>query len=431
MLTFVLFGAMLVLFTLGVPIAFSLGLAAMTAILVMMPGVSLEVVVQRMFHGLNSFVLLAVPLFLLLGDLMEAAKITDRLVEFTRTVVGRLRGGLGHVAIASEMILSGISGSGTADAAALGVVLVPMMVKTGYPNPFTTALLGAAATLGPVIPPSIIMVIYAAIANVSVGRMLLGGIVPGVIMGLFLMATTAMMARRLNLPRGEQASLGQVMRATKRASLVILAPLIVIVGIVGGAFTATESAGIACVYALVLGVAVYRTVALKDLPRIFSTSAVATGKVIFVLATASIFSWILARGGVPAQMARLPFFSEGAKPWVILLALNILWLIMGCLMDSLAILLVTAPMFLPLTAQAGLDPIHLGVVMVLNLSIGMATPPFGTAMFVLCGISRCTIWEFSREVWPFILALIVVLILTTYIPALVLFLPNLLMGTAR
>jgi len=428
MLSVVLFGAMLALFVLNVPIAFGIGLAAATTLLTMMPSLSLEVIVQRMFHGMNSFVLLAVPLFLLLGDLMEAAKITDRLVEFAQTIVGRLRGGMGHAAIVSEMIMSGISGSGTADAAALGVVLTPIMVKTGYSTPYAAALIAAAGVLGPIIPPSIVMVVYASIANVSVGRMFLGGIIPGVIMGLFLMAMTAAMARRLNLPPGERTSLGQVARATKRASLVLLAPLIVIVGIVGGVFTATESAGIACAYALVLGLGVYRTVALKDLPGIFCRSVQTTGKVMFVVATASIFSWILARGGVHTQIARLPFFGEDAKPWMILLALNILLLILGCLMESIAILLVLTPMIMPIAAQAGIDPVHLGVVITLNLSIGLITPPFGTIMFIMCAISRCSIVEFSRKCWPFIIALVIVLALTTYIPTLVLFLPNLLMG---
>lgn len=427
MLSIVLFGTMLVLFALNVPIPFSLGLAAAAALLTM-PNVSLEVVVQRMFYGLNSFIILCAPLFLLLGELMEAAKITDRLVEFAQALVGRFRGGLGHVAVVTNMIMAGISGSGTADAAATGVVLVPTMIKSGLSVPFSAALVGASATIGPIIPPSIIMVIYASIANVSVGRLFLGGVVPGVLMGLFLMAMTAVAARRLDLKRGEAVTARQLARATARASLVLLTPLIVIVGIVGGVFTATESAGIACVYALVLGLGIYRTVTLKDLPGICSRAVLTTGKVMFVVATASVFSWILARGGVPAQLARLPVFSDASKPWLILLVLNVLLLILGCLMESIAILLVITPIIVPIAQGAGIDPIHLGVVMSLNLSIGLITPPFGTVMFVLCGISRCSIPAFSREVVPFIGALILVLMLMTYIPELVLFLPNLLMG---
>jgi C4-dicarboxylate transporter DctM subunit len=427
MLTAVLFGGMLLLFAIGLPVAVSMGLAAAGA-LMLMPRVSFEIIVQRMFYGLDNFIILSVPLFLLLGELMESAKITDRLVGFAQVLVGRFRGGLGHVSIVTNMIMAGISGSGSADAAATGVVLVPAMAKTGYPVAYSAALVGAAATIGPIIPPSIIMVIYASIANVSVGRMFLGGIVPGVLMGIALMALTVMHARRGNLPKGEAADLCMIAAATRHASLVLLAPLIVIVGIVGGVFTATESAAIACVYALVLGLFIYRTVPLRSLPSIFQRTVLTTGRVMFIFAAASIFSWILARGGVPDDMAKLPFLGDVAHPWLMLLALNILLFVLGCLMDSLAILLIITPMILPLAVRAGIDPVHLGVMMSVNISIGLITPPVGSIMFVLCGITRCTIAQFSRAVGPFIVALVVPLLLITYFPQLVLFVPDLLMG---
>ena len=429
MLTGVLFGSMLLLFALSVPIAFGVGLAGASALL-LMPRVSFELIVQRMFHGLDSFLILSVPLFLLFGELMESARITDRLVSFTVTLMGRLRGGLGHVTVATECILSGVTGSGAGDAAALGSVLVPAMVSAGYRTPYAAALVGAASVLGPIIPPSIIMLVYASIANVSVGRMFLGGFGPGLVAAALLMVLTSVMARRRGMPAGRQASLGEVLRAARRASLVLLAPFIVIAGIVGGLFTATESAGIACVYALVLGLGIHRTLTVKDLPPIFVRTMVTTGQVMFVLATASVFSWILARGNVPAQLAQLPFFSDASRPWMILAALNVLLLILGCLMDSLAVLLIITPMILPIAMRAGIDPIHLGVVMAVNLSIGLITPPFGSAMFVLMGISRCSMAEFSREAWPYVALLVVALLLMTYVPGVVLFLPNLLMGPA-
>ncbi len=429
MLTGVLFGSMLLLFALSVPIAFGVGLAGASALL-LMPRVSFELIVQRMFHGLDSFLILSVPLFLLFGELMESARITDRLVSFTVTLMGRLRGGLGHVTVATECILSGVTGSGAGDAAALGSVLVPAMVSAGYRTPYAAALVGAASVLGPIIPPSIIMLVYASIANVSVGRMFLGGFGPGLVAAALLMVLTSVMARRRGMPAGRQASLGEVLRAARRASLVLLAPFIVIAGIVGGLFTATESAGIACVYALVLGLGIHRTLTVKDLPPIFVRTMVTTGQVMFVLATASVFSWILARGNVPAQLAQLPFFSDASRPWMILAALNVLLLILGCLMDSLAVLLIITPMILPIATRAGIDPIHLGVVMAVNLSIGLITPPFGSAMFVLMGISRCSMAEFSREAWPYVALLVVALLLMTYVPGVVLFLPNLLMGPA-
>jgi len=426
-LTLVLFGTMLLLFALGLPVAFSMGLAAVAALEVM-PRATFEVIAQRMFYGLDSFLILSVPLFLLLGELMESAKITHRLVAFAAALVGRLRGGLGHISIVTNMVMSGISGSGTADAAASGSVLIPAMTRSGYPVPFSAALVGAAATVGPIIPPSIIMVIYASIANVSIGRMFLGGIVPGVLMGGSLMVLTAFLARRKGFPRGERLDGRARIEAVRRALLVLLAPVIVIVGIVGGVFTATESAGVACLYALILGLIVYRTVKLGDLPDILQRTALTSGRVMFVFATASIFSWILARGGVPAQIGELPLIGDATRPWLMLLALNVLLLVLGALMDSLAILLIITPIILPIAVKAGIDPVHLGVLMSVNLSIGLVTPPVGSIMFVLCGITRCSIAEFSREIGIFVAVLIVPLILTTYVPQFVLFIPNLLMG---
>ena len=427
MLTLTLFGVMLVLFIANVPIPISIGLAA-TAALLTLPNVTLEVIVQRMFFGLDSFVILSVPLFLLLGELMEQSRITERLVEFVNVLVGRFRGGLGHVSVLTEMVLSGVSGSGTADAAATGVVLIPTMTRSGYGAAFSTALVGAAATLGPIIPPSIIMIIYASIANVSIARMFIGGIIPGVLAGIGLMVVTAVIARRRNIPAGAPASVREMVVATRRAAVVLIMPLIVMGGILGGVFTATESAAVGCLYALLLGIIVYRSIKLRELAAIVRRAALGTGKVMFILATASAFSWILARGGVPEQIGHLPFFSATAAVWVILLALNILLLILGCLMESIAILLIITPMILPIATRAGIDPIHLGVVMSYNLSLGLVTPPFGSVMFVVCGISRTTIVDFTREVLPFLAILIVVLVLITYFPASVTWLPDAIMG---
>ena len=427
MLTLTLFGVMLVLFIANVPIPISIGLAA-TAALLTLPNVTLEVIVQRMFFGLDSFVILSVPLFLLLGELMEQSRITERLVEFVNVLVGRFRGGLGHVSVLTEMVLSGVSGSGTADAAATGVVLIPTMTRSGYGAAFSTALVGAAATLGPIIPPSIIMIIYASIANVSIARMFIGGIIPGVLAGIGLMVVTAVIARRRNIPAGAPASVREMVVATRRAAVVLIMPLIVMGGILGGVFTATESAAVGCLYALLLGIVVYRSIKLRELAAIVRRAALGTGKVMFILATASAFSWILARGGVPEQIGHLPFFSATAAVWVILLALNILLLILGCLMESIAILLIITPMILPIATRAGIDPIHLGVVMSYNLSLGLVTPPFGSVMFVVCGISRTTIVDFTREVLPFLAILIVVLVLITYFPASVTWLPDAIMG---
>jgi C4-dicarboxylate transporter DctM subunit len=429
MLSLVLFGTMLVLFALNVPIAVGLGIAAALALLTI-PGVGIEVLVQRMFFGLDSFLILSVPLFLLLGEVMQSAKITDRLVEFAQALVGRVRGGLGHVSIITNMLMAGISGSGTADAAATGVVLMPAMTKAGYRPSFAAALVGAAATIGPIIPPSIIMIIFASIAGVSIARIFIAGLVPGILMGLCLMAMTAVIAARRGISRGEPTSGAKIVQTTRRASLVLVLPLIVVGGIVGGVFTATESAAVGCLYALALGLLVYRSLSVRELPEIFRNTALSTGRVMFILATASVFSWILARGGVPDQFAALPFFADASKPWLILLTLNILLLVLGTVMEAIAILLITVPMILPIATAAAIDPIHLGVVMSFNLTIGLITPPMGSIMFVLCGIGHVSVPQFAREAWPFIAVLVAFLLVITHVPEIVLFLPDLLLGPA-
>ena len=429
MVTAVLFAVMLGLFALAVPIPTSLGLAALAAIQGL-EHVNPGVIVQRMFYGLDSFVILGVPLFILLGDLMMASQITDRLVRFAEIIVGRLPGGLGHVSVVSNMLMAGISGSGTADAAATGVVLVPALIKAGYGRALSAALVGSAATIGPIIPPSIIMIVYASIAGVSIARMFVGGFVPGVLMGIALMVIVGCIARRRGIRGSGAASIGEAVQATWKALPVIAMPLLVVGGILGGVFTPTESAAVACLYALALGLFGFRTLRFSDLPSLFTGAALTTGKVMFILATASGFSWILARAGAPQQLAHLPVFGAGAPAWLVLLALNVMLLILGCVMESIAILLIMTPMILPIALAAGIDPVHLGVVMCFNLTIGLVTPPFGSVMFVMCGISRVSIFEFSRQVWPFVIVLVVVLLLITYIPGMILLLPNLLMGRA-
>jgi C4-dicarboxylate transporter DctM subunit len=326
------------------------------------------------------------------------------------------------------MLMAGISGSGTADAAATGAIFMPAMKKAGYRPSFAAALVGSASTIGPIIPPSIIMIIYASIAGVSIGRIFVAGFIPGILMGICLMFMTSVIAGREGIPRGEKTNITKIIKATRRASLVLVLPLIIVGGIIGGLFTATESAAVGCLYALVLGLLVYRSISVKELPGIFCRTALTTGRVMFILATASVFSWILARGGVPNQIASLPFFADASQPWLLFLALNILLFVLGMVMEAIAILLITVPMILPMAIAAGIDPIHLGVVMSFNLTIGLITPPFGSIMFVLCGIGNISVQEFARDIWPFVVILLAFLLLITYVPSIVLFLPNLLLG---
>ena len=426
--TLVLFGLLFLLLAINVPVGFAVGLSAAGALL-WLPRINLEVMVTRMFSGVDSFLIVSILLFLLLGEIMEQARITGRLVEFAESLVGRWRGGLVHTAILTNMIMSGISGSGAADAAATGVTLVPAMKKAGYSGPFAAAMIGAASTIGPVIPPSILMVVYASIAEVSVGRMFLAGVVPGLLMGVALMLFTAVHVRGKNYSGpAVQRSMVSVPAATWRAAPVLLAPVIVIAGIIGGVFTATESAAIACLYALLLGMIIFRTVHISDLGCILQRTAETSAKVMFIVATASVFAWILTRAGVPDQIASLPFFATDAAPWVILLALNIILILLGGPMDSLPVMLIITPMILPVAARAGIDPVHLGIVMTLNLSLGLVSPPFGTSLFILTGIAKCSLLEFSLAVWKPLLVLLVVLQLVTQFPQLALWLPDVLVG---
>ena len=426
--TLVLFGLLFLLLAINVPVGFAVGLSAAGALLCL-PRINLEVMVTRMFSGVDSFLIVSILLFLLLGEIMEQARITGRLVEFAESLVGRWRGGLVHTAILTNMIMSGISGSGAADAAATGVTLVPAMKKAGYSGPFAAAMIGAASTIGPVIPPSILMVVYASIAEVSVGRMFLAGVVPGLLMGVALMLFTAVHVRGKNYSGpAAQRSMVSVPAATWRAAPVLLAPVIVIAGIIGGVFTATESAAIACLYALLLGMIIFRTVHISDLGCILQRTAETSAKVMFIVATASVFAWILTRAGVPDQIASLPFFATDAAPWVILLALNIILILLGGPMDSLPVMLIITPMILPVAARAGIDPVHLGIVMTLNLSLGLVSPPFGTSLFILTGIAKCSLLEFSLAVWKPLLVLLVVLQLVTQFPQLALWLPDVLVG---
>jgi tripartite ATP-independent transporter DctM subunit len=421
-----LFGAMVLLIVIGVPIAISIGTAAALTILIGAVHANLEVVPSRLLYGVDSFLILAVPLFLLLGDVMERAGITSRLVDFAYALVGRWRGAMGHVTVVSNIFMAGISGSGAADAAATGVALIPALERAGFSRAFGAALVAASSTIGPIIPPSIIMVIYASITGVSVGQLFLAGVVPGLVMAIVLMLAVFLQARRHPQEAQARAPVPRPLPALRSASLVLLAPLIVVLGIVGGVFTATESAAIACAYALLLGLLVYRTIKPRQLIEIVSTSALASAKVMLIVAAASVFSWVMTRAGVGEVVSSLPLFGAGAPGWLMLLALNVVLLVLGCFMDAIAILLIITPVIQPLALRAGIDPVHLGVVMSINLSIGLITPPFGTAMFVLLGIAKIDMLQFARAVWPLILVLIVALLLVTYIPAISLFLPQLL-----
>ncbi|HWU41630.1 MAG TPA: TRAP transporter large permease, partial [Candidatus Acidoferrum sp.] len=370
---------MLTLVFLGMPISFALGVASATFL--WQQGVPLVALPQRMAVSVDSFPLLAVPFFVLTGSLMNTGGVTRRIFALANSLVGHITGGLAHVTVVANMFFAGISGAAVADAAALGPVMIEAMHRQGFPRPFAAAVTASASTIGPIIPPSIIMVIYAVTAGgVSIGALFVGGFIPGVLMGLALMGLIYIITRRRNYPRNEAFHFSSVLVAFREAILPLLTPAIILGGILGGVFTATESGAVASVYALILGTLVYREIHLRDLPKIFAETMVTTAMVIFIVATAASFGWIMAYLRVPQLVAEaLSAFSRNW--WVIFMMLNLLYLFLGCIMEAAAIVIMTIPIIMPILAHVGIDPIHFGVVLAVNMSIGTLTPPVGIVMF--------------------------------------------------
>ncbi len=420
---------LLALFALNMPVAFALAGASLIFML-FSGGLSLEVLPQKMASGADSFPLLAVPFFVLAGALMNTGGITHRLVRFANVLVGHIRGGLAHVVVVTNMIMAGISGSALADAVGTGAILIPAMQRSGYSTPFAAAITGAAGTIGPIIPPSIPFVIVGSITGVSIGRLFLGGAIPGILMGLYLMAFAYCIARRRNYPRGERTTMREVVRALWDASLAIIMPVIILGGILAGVCTPTEAAVVASVYALVVGAFVYRELKWADLPKILVETVVATASLLLIISAASPFAVILTWQGA-AKLLTDALLSVTRNPLIMLMGINLVLLILGCFMEGLSLIIILVPIMLPLVQALGVDPVHFCVIFVLNTTIGTLTPPFGVIMFAMVALAKTTIAAFSREGWPFITALILVLLTITVFPPLVTWLPNLLMGAAR
>ncbi|OGP93741.1 MAG: C4-dicarboxylate ABC transporter permease [Deltaproteobacteria bacterium RBG_16_48_10] len=409
---------------LGIPIAFVMGITALAA-LFGLPNVPLHLVPQRLFTGMDSFPIMAVPFFILGGDLMNAAKITDRIIEFSKLLVGRIRGGLGHVNIVGSMFFAGISGSAVADASCLGSILIPAMEKDGYEVHYASAITASAAIIGPIIPPSIPMVVLALVANLSVGALFLGGVLPGVFIGLGLMGVNYVVSRKRNYARVEEPLTFKIFFNTLVGAIIpLLMPLIIMGGILTGIFTPTEAASIAVAYALFVGFFVLRTLTLKDLPRIFFRSAVATSTILMVMAMANAFSWILATQQIPQQVSQF-IFSISRDPYVILFLINIFLLLVGCFLEGLAAIILIVPILMPVVTQLGINPIHFGLIVVVNLMIGLLTPPLGLCLFVVCGVAKIKLGPLFKEVFPFLIIEIIILFVITYMPWFTLTLPRL------
>lgn len=406
---------------LGMPIAFSMGVAA-TLTLIHLQVVPLILVPQRLFVTINSFPLMAVPFFIIAGLLMNEAGITRRLVALASALVGHWRGGLAHVSVVASMFFAGVSGSASAEAAALGSMLIPAMTEDGYEKSFSAGLIASAATMGPIIPPSLVMVIYGAIADVSVGKLFLAGAIPGVLIGFSLMAIVAIYARRRGYHRGARATWRERLRRTKEATLALVVPVIILGGIIGGIFTATEAGAVAAGYAVVVGVFVYKEIRWRDLPRILVDGAIMTAIPMLILGMASIFGWILAREQFAVHLIGL-LLRISSDPLILYFLIVVMFFIIGLFVEALAAMLIFVPVLHPVALKMGYDPIHFALVVIVILLIGTVTPPVGLQLYIACAIANIPVRQ--ATIWAFVAAMMTVLFLVVYVPPLATFLPYL------
>ena len=425
MVMLLIFGALVFAILLGVPVAVGMGITSVITFEVLGHGRILTMLAQRMFSATTGFTLLAIPFFILAGNLMNHGGITDRIFRFAGALVGHISGGLGQVNIIASLIFSGMSGAAVADAAGLGLVEMKAMTDKGYDRGFAAAITCASSTIGPVIPPSIPFVIYGSITGVSVGRLFLAGFIPGFLMAGAMMIGVFVVASRRGYPREQRANLRELWLSFRRAVAPLGTPVIIIGGILGGLFTATEAAVAACVYALVLGLLVYRAFRLRDLRAIIWESIEQSVKVLFIISVAGFFGWLLIHQQIP-QVVISGLTSISANPYIILMIIVAVLLILGCFLEGIAVLIITIPLFMPVVLRLGVDPVQFGVIMILASMVGLVTPPVGMSLYAVASISKVSIGDLSREVFPYLLGILAVLMLVTFVPWISLWLPNLL-----
>ena len=427
---FALTFGMVVLLLIGMPVALALGLSSLWALLVSGAAFQPSILSTKMQFGLQNFVLVGIPLFILAAKLMNTAGITAKIFRFADTLVGFLPGGLGHSNVVASLIFSGMSGAAVVDAASLGQIELEAMKKAGYPRKFSVAITAGSSTIGPIFPPSIPMIVFSFASGVSVGRLFLGGVVPGLLMTIGLMAMVTIYARRNKLPREPFPTWARAARTFVDAFLPMMTPVILLGCIWSGVVTPTEAAAVAVCYALVIGAVALREVTFRDLVGVFVETAKESAVIGFVIAAAALFGWVLMRSGVTVQLADA-LLAMSSNHLVILLLINLFLLVVGCVLDSTVAILIFAPIFLPVITAVGIDPVHFGVVMVLNLMLGLLTPPFGMVLFVMAQISGLRFEEVVEATLPVLIPLLLVLALIIVFPSLVTGLPDLLMGAAR
>ena len=420
----ILFGALIILLVIGVPVAFSLGLASLATMVYL--DIPLVVAFQRMAAGMNVFALMAIPFFIYAGELMNQSGIAERLVKFAHSLLARVRGGLGLVNVSSSMMFGAISGSAVASASAMGSTLIPLMKKQGYDADYAVNVTATAATTGLLIPPSHNMIIYAISAGggLSIGSLFLAGIVPGILLGLGLMLVTYLVAVKRGYHSGTFPGWSQVLRHFIGALPGLFTVFIILGGILSGVFTATESSAIAVIYTVIVAVFVYRSLNWKGFVTASINAVKTTAMILLIIGAAGSFGWLLAVMEVPVQLATA-LLTISENPLIILLIVNLILLMLGTFMDMSPLIVITTPIFLPVMVGIGMDPVQFGIMLILNLGLGLVTPPVGTVLFVTCAVGGIRIEDTLRSIWPFYLVFIAVLALVTYLPSTTLFLPSL------
>lgn len=407
----------------GVPIAFVLGFSSLVYMLVNDNTLLLGSLAQRMVSSLQNYGLLAIPMFVLVGELMNAGGITTRLVHFAKVLLAHFRGGLAYVNVLANMFLASILGSANAQTAMMSKVMVPAMEKEGYRRDFSLALTVSSSLMGPIIPPSLMFIVYAVTAEVSVAKMFLGGILPGILLGLGFIVLIAILSIKHNFPKSARASLVEIGKSFITVAPALLIPAIILAGILSGVFTATESSAIAVFVAFLVGKFFYKELNLKELPNILKQTAINTAIVTFMIAMASIFSWVLTFEKAPQMIAQY-IASISDNPFIFLLLTNILFLFIGMIIDAIPALIIMIPVLLPAALHFGIDPIHFGMIACINLTIGLVTPPVGTALFIASAVGQVKIETLTRALIPFLIVAIVALMIITYVPPITLWIPS-------
>ena len=424
MTTIALFILLFVFMFMGMPVAIALGMSSLLTILLFAQD-SLASLALKLFETSEHYTLLAIPFFILGGAFMTTGGVAKRMIRFANACVGHMRGGLAMASVMACMLFAAVSGSSPATVVAVGSIVIAGMVRAGYPQGFAAGVICNAGTLGILIPPSIVMVVYGAATETSVGKLFMAGVLPGILLGLLLMVVIYVRARMTNLPKQPRATFSELLVSGRDSLWGLLLIVIILGGIYGGVFTPTEAAAVAAVYAFVIAVFVYRDIGMRQVPQVLIEAGKITVMLMFIIANALLFAHVLTTERIPQQIAEL-IISWGMTDWQYLIVVNILLLIAGMFMEPTGIILILAPILFPIASQLGIDPVHLGIIMVVNLEIGMVTPPIGLNLFVTAGITNMSIGQVVRAALPWTLVLLAFLVVVTYVPAISLVLPNLL-----